>query len=130
MSRAWSLALPLLTAIVVCYALLVAGVPRKLHGARVYGGPSEGVSALSMRVECVERDGERETAYWNGPLTAHARASSGLEARALLTHSLHGVADFELRFAGAVHGPVQFELLDAAGASLASGRVELDVTRW
>jgi len=130
MSRAWSLALPLLTAIVVCYALLVAGVPRKLHGARVYGGPSEGVSALSLRVECVERDGERETAYWNGPLTAHARASSGLEARALLTHSLHGVADFELRFAGAVHGPVQFELLDAAGASLASGRVELDVTRW
>src|SRR3954447_14313966 len=99
MSRTWSLALPLLTALVVSYALLFAGVPRKLHGARVYGGPSEGVSALSLRVESIERDGERESAFWNGPLRAHGRASSGPEVTASLRQALRGVADFELTFA-------------------------------
>src|SRR3954471_5679493 len=99
MSRAWSLALPLLTALVVSYAVLIAGMPRKLHGARVYGGPSEGVSALSLRVECIERDGERESAFWNGPLSARVRASSTPEAVVSLEHAVHGVADFEVRLA-------------------------------
>jgi hypothetical protein len=44
--------------------------------------------------------------------------------------SKHGVADFELPFGRAVHGPIEFELRDAASALLASGRFELDVTRW
>jgi|SRR6478735_1785018 len=130
MSRAWSLALPLLTAIVVCYALLIAGVPRKLHGARVYGGPSEGVSALSLRIECVERDGEREAAYWRGPLTAHAHESFGGDAQTSVSHALNGVADFEMRFSHPVHGPVEFRLRDVEGATLVNGRFELDVTRW
>src|SRR3954454_17361529 len=110
MSRAWSLALPLLTALVVSYALLVAGVPRKLLGARVYGGPSEGVSTLSLRVESVEREGERETPFWNGPLTARARASSGPDALFSVKQAVHGVADFELPFGRALHGPIEFEL--------------------
>src|SRR6478609_4307660 len=109
MSRAFHLSLPVLTALVVGYAWLVAGAPRKLHGARVYGGPSEGVSALSLRVESVERDGEHEAPFWNGPLTAHARASSGVEAVASVPQAVGGVVDFELRFASALHGPVEFE---------------------
>ncbi|MEI9947482.1 MAG: hypothetical protein WDO74_00470 [Pseudomonadota bacterium] len=130
MSRAWSLALPVLTVLVVSYALLVAGVPRTLHGARVYGGPSEGASTLSLRVESVQRAGERESAFWNGPLSARARASGGPEVVVSLTQALHGVADFDLPFARPVHGPIEFELRDAANASLASGRFELDVARW
>jgi hypothetical protein len=130
MSRAWSLALPVLTVLVVSYSLLVAGVPRKLHGARVYGGPTEGVSRLSLRVESVERDGERETPFWNGPLTVHAHASSGPAADLSLKRAVGAVADFELNFARPVHGPIALELRDAAGGSLAGGRFELDVTRW
>lgn len=130
MSRAWSLALPLLTALVVSYALLVAGVPRKLHGARVYGGPSEGVSALSLRVESIEREGERELPFWNGPLTAVARASGGPAVVAPVKQAVHGVADFEVRFARPVHGPIELELHDASGAPLASGRFALDGARW
>jgi hypothetical protein len=130
MSRAWSLALPVLTVLVVSYALLVAGVPRKLHGARVYGGPSAGASALSLRVESVERDGERESAFWHGPLTAHARASGGPEVTVSVPKAVRGVADFELTFARPAHGPIEFELRDAANVPLASGRFELDVTRW
>jgi len=130
MSRAWSLALPLLTALVVSYALLVAGAPRKLHGARVYGGPSEGVASLSLRVESVERDGEREVAFWNGPLSAHARASGGPDVTVSLTRARLGVSDFEMRFARPVHGAIEFDLRDVVAAPLASGRFELDVTRW
>lgn len=130
MSRAWALALPVLTLLVVGYAMLVAGVPRKLHGARVYGGPSEGVSTLSLRAECVERDGERESAFWNGPLNARVRASSAPEVVVSVAHAAHGVADFEVRFAGPLHGPIELDLRDALGAPLASGRFELDATRW
>src|SRR5947207_10342605 len=113
MSRGYNLALPVLTVLVVGYAWLVAGVPRKLHGARVYGGPTEGVSTLSLRVESVERDGEREAAFWNGPLTARARASSGPEAVLTIQRAVHGVVDLELPFGQAVHGPIEFELRDA-----------------
>ncbi|MEO6603491.1 MAG: hypothetical protein ABIQ16_26645, partial [Polyangiaceae bacterium] len=60
MSRAWSLALPVVTVVVVCYALLFAGVPRAIVAARVYGGPTEGMSTLSLRVEVVQRTGESE----------------------------------------------------------------------
>jgi hypothetical protein len=130
MSRAWSLALPVLTVLVVSYALLVAGVPRKLHGARVYGGPSEGVSALSLRVESIEREGERETPFWDGPLRVQARASSGPEVTASVKQAVHGVADFELNFAGPVHGPIEFDLRDAASRPLARGHFDVDVTRW
>jgi hypothetical protein len=130
MSRAWSLALPVLTVLVVSYALLVAGVPRKLHGARIYGGPSEGASTHSLRIESVERDGERESAFWNGPLRAHARSSGGPEVHVAVTQAVHGVADFEVRFARPTHGPIELELRDAASALLASGRFELDGTRW
>ncbi|HEY3256198.1 MAG TPA: hypothetical protein VGJ91_19705 [Polyangiaceae bacterium] len=130
MSRAWSLALPVLTVLVVSYALLVAGVPRRLHGARVYGGPSEGVSTLSLRVESVERDGERESAFWNGPLTARGRAAGGPEVVVSVKQAVHGVADFEMRFARVVHGPIEFELRDALNELLASGRFELDASRW
>src|SRR6187402_2339403 len=110
MSRAWSLALPVLTVLVVSYSLLVAGVPRRLHGARVYGGPSEGVSMLSLRVECVERDGERESAFWNGPLSARVRTSSTPEVAVSVEHAVHGIADFEVRLAHPVHGPIELEL--------------------
>ncbi|HYQ28775.1 MAG TPA: hypothetical protein VER04_16195 [Polyangiaceae bacterium] len=130
MSRAWSLALPVLTVLVVGYALLVAGVPRKLRGARLYGGPSEGAAVLSLRVESVEREGEREHAFWNGPLHVRAHASGGPEVEVAVVQAVGGVADFEVRFARPVHGPIDLELRDAASAVLASGHFELDPTRW
>lgn len=124
------MALPVLTVLVVSYALLVAGVPRKLRGARVYGGPSEGASLLSLRIESVEREGERESAFWNGPLTARARSAGGPEADVTVSRAVRGVADFEVRFARPAHGPIELELRDAAKALLVAGRFELDAARW
>ena len=130
MSRAWSLALPVLTVLVVAYALLVAGVPRNVHGARVRGGPTEGVTRLSLRLEVVERDGEREAPFWNGPVTVRATAASEPPVSVSIPKATLGVADFELPFARPVHGPVKLEIRDGAGAALADGEVSLDAAHW
>ncbi|MET0794681.1 MAG: hypothetical protein ABW061_24395 [Polyangiaceae bacterium] len=130
MSRAWSLALPVLTVLVVCYALLVAGVPRATVGARVYGGPTEGASMLSLRVEVVQRAGESEAPFWNGPLIVEAHARDATPVTLSVTHAVQGVADIVLAFDRPAHGPVRLELRDAARRLLASGNVELDGARW
>jgi len=130
MSRAWSLALPVLTVLVVTYALLVAGVPRKIIGARVYGGPTEGAAQLSLRIEAVSRDGERETPFSAGPLAVHAQVAAAPPLDISLPSSVGGVADVVLPFGAAVHGPVQLELRDAFGALLVGGAFSLDAAHW
>ena len=130
MSRAWSLALPLLTVLVVAYALLVAGVPRKITAARVYGGPTEGVSTLSLRIESVTRDGERESPAWPGPLRVRALSHGSAVVTQSITHTQSGVAEVELTLAAVNRGPVALEVQGDSGTELASGNIELDVTRW
>ncbi len=129
MSRAWSLALPIVTVLVVAYALLVAGVPRGARGVRVYGGPSEGRAALSLRVESVQREGESESPSWNAPLAVTA-SSGGARVEASIAHAVDGVADFTLAFPRPIHGPVELEVHDASGALLAQGKIELDGAHW
>lgn len=129
MTRAFSLALPLLTALVVAYALLVGAVPRKVHGARVYGGPTENVGELSLRVEVVERDGEKETPYWNTGLVARVD-QGGRVSEIRVTRALQGVADFQVPIDPATGVPLELELQDTAGALLASGPLRLDDATW
>lgn len=45
-----------LSAVLVVVLAVVAGGPRPFRSARVYGGPTQGVSELSLRVEVGERD--------------------------------------------------------------------------
>ncbi len=130
MSRAWSLALPVLTVLVVTYSLLVAGVARKITAARVYGGPTEGVSTLSLRLETVTRDGERETPTWPGPLSVQGTRRGGTPVTIAVAHAVSGVADAALALGTVNHGPVALEVRAASGALLASGNVEQGVTRW
>ncbi len=129
MSRAWSLALPVMTVLVVAYALFVAGVPRPVAGARIYGGPTEGMHALSLRVESVLRDGEHETPDWDGPLVVSAYARVGAR-RVHVSPVLGGVAEIELEFEHGVHGPVSLEVRSAAGSLLAKGDIALGVPAW
>ena len=130
MSRAWSLALPVLTVLVVTYSLLVAGVARKISAARVYGGPTEGVSALSLRIEAVTRDGESESPAPFGAQSVRATARGGAPHEAVVGRSVSGVADVVLDLGAVNQGPVALEVRGAAGAPLASGDIQLDVTRW
>lgn len=128
MSRSWSLALPLLTVLVVAYALFVGAVPRPVVSARVYGGPTEGVRELALRVEVVERDGEKESAYWNSALDASVIDARGTSiARA--THAEQGVTELRFAFATATQGPLTLVLRDAR-TLLASGELRLDTAHW
>lgn len=132
MSRLASLAVPVLTFLVVAFAVLVAGVPRPVLGARVYGGPTEGLARLSLRIVTIERNGEHERSVWNGPLTIRltpiAQPSSVLEVRAL--RATLGVADVIATLPQPLHGPVALEIRDAGGARLASGQIELGREQW
>jgi hypothetical protein len=130
MSRAWSLALPVLTVVVVCYALLVAGVPRAIVAARVYGGPTEGAATLSLRVEVVQRAGESEAPFWDGPVSVQALAAHANLVTLSVTHAVQGTADVALPLVAPAHGKVHLELLGASGALLARGDIELDGSAW
>ncbi len=129
MSRVWSLAVPVVTVLVVAYALFIGGVPRKTLGERVYGGPTEGATELSLRVESVARDGERESPAWHGPITLSGMAN-GVDFGATSTPlGSAGVTDVALRFGKPVAGPVQL-YSRAPNGERAQGEVSLSVERW
>ncbi|HWZ91086.1 MAG TPA: hypothetical protein VNW92_19630 [Polyangiaceae bacterium] len=129
-SRAGSLALPVVTVLVVTYSLLVAGVARTITGARVYGGPTEGVSTLSLRIETVTRDGEREAPAWPGPLHVRATERGRAPSEVTVARAVAGVAEAALELPADNYGSVALEVQSASGAVLARGDVALDVTRW
>jgi hypothetical protein len=118
------------TVLVVAYSLLVAGAARKVSGARVYGGPTEGVSALSLRIETVMRDGESESPVWPGPLHVRATPRGAAPVTAVVERASSGVAEVKPALAAVNHGPVALDISDATGNLLASGDIALDVTRW
>jgi len=128
--RAWFLALPVLTVLVVAYSLLVAGAARAITAARVYGGPTEGVSRLALRVECVTRDGERETAAWPGAVTVRARTRTGAVVTATASRAIDGVAEVELSLPEANRGALSLELESGQDPHLASGSVALTREQW
>lgn len=130
MSRAWSLALPLVTVLVVTYAVLIAGAPRTVLGARVYGGPTEGASRLSLRVIALQREGERETPIWNGPLSVRVTAAGSPTVTVSVARARHGVAELLVPLQRPAQGPVRLELRDGSGTLLARGDVGLDLASW
>jgi hypothetical protein len=123
------LAVPVVTVLVVAYALFVGGAPRKILGERVYGGPTEGASELSLRVESVARDGEREGPAWDGPITLSGVAN-GVDFSATSTAlGSAGVTDVGLRFENPLAGPVEL-YSRAPNGELAHGEISLSVERW
>lgn len=85
---------------------------------------------MSLRIEVVQRDGERESPFWEGPVVVRASAKGLPEVSAQLTRAHFGIGEVLLPFGGPVRGPVTLELSRASGQSLAAGAVSLDRTRW
>lgn len=129
-SRVWTLALPAVTVLVVTYSLLVAGVPRKIVGARVYGGPTEGVSVLALRVETVTREGESERPFWPGAVSVSATSPGAAPVTASVTHTAGGVTEIALDLRHELHGPIDLVVRDSSGALLASGQAMQSVAHW
>ena len=129
MSRAWSLAVPVVTVLVVAYALFVGGAPRKILGERIYGGPTEGVTELSLRVESVARDGEHESPGWNGPIVVGAKSEGTDSSTTTEPLGTAGVVDFQLRFGKPLAAPVRVHA-SAPNGEYALGDISLGVQRW
>lgn len=122
---------PILTVLVVAFALLVPAAPRAVVGARVYGGPTEGATRLAWRVEAVEVRGRVESpALAFAELQLRARLPDGGVATWQGAFDRDGSRELLLSRAGPRLGaPVEVEL-SAEGKLLGRGRVELDAAAW
>jgi len=123
------LALPLVTVLVVAYTLLVAGVPRPVVGARVYGGPTDDVSSLALRVETVSRDGETERPVGGGTVHVSATPARTPTVNAEAPRDAQGVAEVALAFDQALRGPIFLEVRDGTRV-LARGPISLTARTW
>ena len=125
------MSLPVVTVAVIAFALFVVGAPRPYFGARVYGGTTEGVSTLSLRIAVVERFVEVEEPAALGTITVCARTASKSTEREV-TLDEGGMAAVTLDLGGEP-GKAEIEV-SAPGAGrplrLALGQAELSTTEW
>jgi hypothetical protein len=128
-------ALPLVTVAVIAFAIFVVGAPRSYTGARVLGGPTEGVSSLSLRVSVVERFAEVEEPADVGDVAVELELGDGRRAAAPGHTDARGMAALNVAIPGApVSGPIRLRVSAprARGrtVTLADSRVELSVADW
>lgn len=106
---AWyaTLALPAMAVLVVGYAVLGLGRPRPVLAARIRGGPTEGVTALSFRIEGVlhSRDEERPLVGERAVVQAALASGETLTWEGVLDDE--GAAEVSLRPSVRVTGPVR-----------------------
>ncbi|MCE7894372.1 MAG: hypothetical protein DYH12_32510, partial [Sorangiineae bacterium PRO1] len=128
-SRLVLFSLPLITVFVIAFALFVVGAPRPYVGARVYGGPTEGASRLSLRLALVERFVEIEGPARTGEVSVEALLADGRRASARATPDEMGVASVTLDAGAPIRGPVTLTVTGRDGL-LAHGSVSLSGADW
>lgn len=123
------IALPLFTIIIVSFALFVVGTPRPVTSARIWVGPTEGVSRITPRVSIIERYRGIESPAVVDSITLDARTSDGRTATWSGPIDERGMASPALDFGGAIHGPVGVRV-SAGKRTLAEGVLELSADEW
>ncbi len=132
MSRFALYSLPIVTVIVVAFALFVVGAPEPYAGARIYGGPTEGVTRFSWRIALVHWEDGAESPAHRTRLKVEARLGDGRHVTWSGRPDADGMVGVNVEVPGPpVRGPVTVEVT-APGerAPLASGRIELTVHKW
>jgi hypothetical protein len=106
---AWyaTLALPAASVLAVGYAVLVLGKPRPVFAARIRGGPTEGVMALSFRFEAVRHSRDEEAPLANDRVALTATLANGEKLEWEGTLNDEGAADVTLRTHAKVTAPVR-----------------------
>jgi len=135
-ARCATLVLPAVAVLTVGYGVLVPGKPRPVRAARIRGGPTEGASSLSFRIEVVERARDAERGVPGARIGIEATFASGkaLSWRGALDDE--GAADVKLPVDTRVTGPVRMRVtsMDTASAGgsvvLLDGVVNLTADRW
>lgn len=123
-------ALPLLTALVIGFAIFVVGAPQSYRAARVWGGPTEGVRDIRLRLHAIERYYEVERPLRRVPVSVEAwaegRAIAGFRGKT----DGAGFTEVVLRMPEPIeHGAVQLRV-SSERELLAEGSVELSRTQW
>jgi hypothetical protein len=101
-----TLALPAAAVLAVGYAVLVAGKSGPVFAARIRGGPTEGASALSFRLETVERFRDGERAVSRGRVRLDAILANGAKLDWEGDLDDEGATNLSLTPPGTVTGPV------------------------
>lgn len=128
-SRLVLFSMPVITVAVIAFALFVVGAPRPYVGARVYGGPTEGASRLSLRLAVVERFVEVEQPARSGEISVDARLADGRRASGRATPDEMGIASVTLDVGQPISGPVDLTVSGREGL-LGHGRVSLTSADW
>lgn len=132
MSRIALFSLPVITMIVVGFALFVVGASEPYAGVRVYGGPSEGVTRLSWRLSLVRwEDGVESTAH-RERLAVEVKLADGRHVSWTGRPDSEGMAAMDVDVPGGpVHGPVDVVITSPRDKlPLAEGRIDLGVHDW
>ncbi len=125
------LCLPIATVAVVGYALVVVGAERPLVGARIYGGPTEGVAALSWRLAVIRSDHGFTDALSLERVDVVAHLGGGRDARWSGPLDAEGMAAVTLALPAPASGPIDVEV-GAPGfrEPLARGKLALSRRDW
>jgi hypothetical protein len=131
-ARSILFSLPLASVAVVCFAIFFVGAPRSWLGARVWGGPTEGVTHLALRLVVLERVSDLETPRSVGAIGVEARLADGRSMVRAATTDEAGMAAVVFEFPGKpISGPVQL-VVSRPGRNgvLANGSINLAVGDW
>jgi hypothetical protein len=130
-SRALLLAVPSMAMAVVGFAMFGPGAVQPFDGARIWGGPTEGLRRLSWRITVLERFRGIDSTRNIGAIAGRARNGAGPDAVARCETRSDGACDLELDFAAEVRGPVHAVVTaQSNGAILAEGDLALNATAW
>jgi hypothetical protein len=130
-ARALLLAVPSMAMAMVGFAMFGPGAVQPFDGARIRGGPMEGMRRLSWRITVLERFRSIDSTRDIGAIAVRARTSAGPEVVAHCHTRNDGTCDVELDFSAELSGPIHAVVTaEASGAILAQGELTGDATGW
>jgi hypothetical protein len=130
-TRPLLLAVPSMALAVVGLAMFGPGAMLPFDGARIRGGPTEGLRRHSWRITVLQRFRSIDSTRQIGALTVRARNADRPEVLARCRTTYDGTCDVALDFAAEVTGPIHAVVTaDADGALLAEGDVQSNVADW
>ena len=130
MARRLLLILPAVAALIVVWAVLMAGAPGQVVGVQVFGGPTRGQRSLSLLLRTLSSDGTRATPAADVALHVVARASS-LQTSWQGKTDASGHAEATLDFVELPTSELELRIeATATGRLLAEGTPQLTPEAW
>jgi hypothetical protein len=115
---------------IVGFALIGPGATSPFDGAQIWGGPTAGARALSLRVSVTERLHGIDSPRNIGTIEVQASTDDGTTASVRGRTGPDGNADLELPLAAPLRGRIRATVLADGGKPLASGFLRRESSSW